>query len=563
MHASLALFTFIFFCSLFAHAEGAAIDSTADSVKSLIEKIPNGHLKSGLRDYANILTHSPYQSDGAVKDSNAGLVSYFVASFEHPKNSCVRDAALPFYTEVAEVLRNKTYQNPDCNSGEFIPDYGCSVRPGIHSQVGKDEFKDLETGWLWKLAMKHAKGDPNSAMFLVGICGHDDANRSYMSFEDSSESALQELQEEIKYLQDEKKNLQTEIAQKMKNVDKNEKAILRLSNQLSNLNTQIAELKSKNSLDRNMSCPEKDTGFYAPGSLGEKADIPDSLKKDISTIQGQDGGANIPAKHYHVYGAAFMACQLIQNGWSKTEATVLQKQAARAYRGVRMCEVVSDRLNTAQELENLFSQFSKQVKKANPEQIAVYAANRVRKNQVTCKFSSTVGEHLPPECQLLDLYDIPPSNLLSGELELTDEQIKDKARAFSKSIDAATLYRDWYMGGEKVLGTQMPCSDIRVWGPSDLMNPNKGFFNRLSRPSGWSDIRYSEASRKLATWDVDFKWTIAQHEVGAQFAGENCKKRGPNEKPLKGICPQGPPGDESPAVSSPKKSEQTKQSGTR
>jgi hypothetical protein len=73
------------------------------------------------------------------------------------------------------------------------------------------------------------------------------------------------------------------------------------------------------------------------------------------------------------------------------------------------------------------------------------------------------------------------------------------------------------------------------------MNPQDSFFGRVAKPGGWSEETYNRASKKLATWDVDFKWTIAQHEAGAKFAAQTCKKRGLKEKPLHGICPEGPP----------------------
>jgi len=89
-------------------------------------------------------------------------------------------------------------------------------------------------------------------------------------------------------------------------------------------------------------------------------------------------------------------------------------------------------------------------------------------------------------------------------------------------------------GGNIVAGQQLPCTDIRLMGPRDLMEPEKGVLSTIFRPKGWAKERYEAATKELATWDVDFEWTVAQHAAGTKFGANACvqypKKNNPFEQ---------------------------------
>lgn len=537
----------------------STVKGTGELVSSLIDKLPNGDTKNGLKEYVALLGYDQYYGDSSVGGANAGISSYFSNRFNDPKNSCVKDAAMSFYADIAKILQSKNSKKNSCTasdasstSTQYIPTnktslsaYGC-VRPQdrakIDSVAGEGDFKDFSPGWVWDLALKHAKGDPNSAMFLIGMCGHDDVGQGNYMYEDKSDQALDKLAEQKKNILDEKFKLDSKVKLLNENYDKNQEEIYSLTQQASNLNMQAKMVAQQKGMQSTMPCPPQSSGFYAPRSLGSSADIPTELKNEIKKTQSEvDGAKNTPAKYYHVYGSALMACQLIQNGIESSKASLLQQQAARFYRGLRMCESTSyANENTEQEFDN--KSWEPELKKYNVKDytsLNILAVSKVQKKELDCSFK----ENVTPEkiCNLVFGLGYLPEMLASGQLEVTTQDIREKLRRRIAAADASLLYKKWYLGGNEIMGKKIPCSDIRVLGPSDLMKPQDGFFTKLYKPEGWSDKRFEQASKKLATWDLDFKWTIAQHKAGADFAGKTCKKRAPGEKPLKGICPQGPP----------------------
>lgn len=532
-------------------ANNSSIGSTNDIAKKILSYFPEGDSKKGLQEYLSILGAEKYiAGDASVGGSNAGMAGYFSARFSDFKNSCVRDAARAFYNDVNTELQAKVPQDAACRNPDGMQNFSnmakfmekitaChSQRAGISSVAGKGPYKDLEPGWLWRLALKHSKGDPNSAMFLIGMCGHDDTAQGLYAYEDKSDSALDSIRQQVEVEKKSKAKLDDQAKELAKNYDINQEKIYALTSQAAAYNQHIKTLQQQKSLQKVMACPAGNSGFYAPESLGVGADIPDQVKKDVQRIQGDIGGAkNIPGKYYHVYGSAFMACQLIQNGISPAKAELVQKQAARLYRGVRMCASNADNITLAKMNRHMLEPLEVKYKTKDPVQLALSSAKAILSSNVKCKEFKTFSS----ECSYLMSLAIPPDMLGTPEFEMTDEMISKKVYAKSASSDAAELYNSWYLGGGTVAGKQIPCSDIRVWGPGDLTDPSKSFFDKLSKPKDWTDERYKSASQKLATWDVDFMWTIAQHEAGAKFAGQACKMRGPNEKPLAGICPAGPP----------------------
>ncbi|WP_277578766.1 hypothetical protein [Bdellovibrio svalbardensis] len=532
----------------------SSLSSTGEAAKKFLSYLPNGETRKGLEEYVSIIGAEKFKGDGSLVMANTGMAAYFTEKFTDPKNSCVRDAARSFYEDVAEQLKSKTPQQPGCiNTGDGVFTEGkgsvysntsacpSAGRANLHSVAGQGPYKNLQPGWLWQLALKHSKGDPNSAMFLIGMCGHDDTSQGTYAYEDSSPQGLDELRQQCLFNKNIKSKLDSEIKDLAKNYDINQEKIYSLSAQSNKYTMEIKALENQKSVQRLMDCPSESSGFYAPQSLGTTADIPAGIKQEVQKIQGDIGGAqNIPAKYYHVYGSAFMACQLIQHGMSLKKTELVQKQAARLYRGIRMCSSTQDFSSEIKTFEAEMAPLSKKYKMTDPVKLALAVAKQIRTGKIKCDGEGGF-EKAPPECGYISNYSIPAYLLTSTEFEISDESIAKKVANRFANADAAALYKKWYFGGGTVAGNKLPCSDIRVWGPSDLLEPTKSFFGKLSKPEGWSNERFKKASQKLATWDVDFKWTIAQHEAGAQFAGQTCKKREPNEKPLAGICPGGPP----------------------
>lgn len=76
---------------------------------------------------------------------------------------------------------------------------------------------------------------------------------------------------------------------------------------------------------------------------------------------------------------------------------------------------------------------------------------------------------------------------------------------------------------------------------------SKGYLEKLTElqkrdcPDNARGAACTEAKRILKTWEVDFRWTEAQHRVGAEFAIQHCKKKPPTSRsgddPSDKTCP--------------------------
>lgn len=537
-------------------AQRSTVRATGDTVTAMIAKLPEGETKKGLEEYVAAMGYDSYKEDNSVSSGNLGMAAYFSKRFSDKKNSCVRDAARGFYGEIAKVLKAKTsagqscgFKGPELNELGVVsePDYGCHSidikRSGILDQVGDGEYKELQPGWVWDLALKHAKGDPNSAMFLIGMCGHDDVNQGTYSFSDSSSAALDLKDEAYKQLLQVKKEEEVELKELKINYDLNVSDIKFQEQSVSLINQKLSALKDSSTLSTLMHCPPQNSGYYAAQSLGKNADIPRALKQEIHSVQTQvDGAQNTAGKYYHVYASAFMACQLVQNGFSPENASRLQQQAARFYRGTRMCEHINRIEDTDAKVTARNEMLMKDLMVDRPEALSVAVVRRAQRSGLAC--NTNPDEKTMAQC--LFLYDLGLSPSMLPLMEISDQEIQAKFEAKKRNVDAAQLYRNWYAGGGRVFGKEIPCSDVRVLGPSDLMKPQESFFAKLFKPSDWSDQRFQRASQKLATWDLDYKWTIAQHKTGAEFAGKHCRPRPEGQGPLAGICPGGPPDGSTP-----------------
>lgn len=191
------------------HKEKSTSNFLEKTARGILNTLPEGATKNGLTEYFEVIGANRYYNDNSAFMENVGISAYFARRFSDPMNSCVRDAALNFYKEVALRTKSDFLSSQDCaeppkkSSYVLTPDYGCSTseRAGIQSVAGEGQYKKFPPGWLWDLALKHAKGDPNSAMFLIGMCGHDDVNQGTYLYDDYSERALDTLRKkDLKFL---------------------------------------------------------------------------------------------------------------------------------------------------------------------------------------------------------------------------------------------------------------------------------------------------------------------------------------------------------------------------
>jgi hypothetical protein len=441
-----------------------------------------------------------------------------------------------FYRDVSislNSLNQKQTQNGMHSSGyssssnpRFNYGYWSSDNLNIDSKVGDQNTKDLKPGWLWGLAMKHSGGNSSIAMDLIGMCGHDDTAQSNFAYKDSSDEAMLEISDRIKILKERKQILEKQIKQSAKDSKIDTREFIGLTRDFSRLTSQIKKLEKETFLKREMPCPPGGSAFYSPGGLGAEADISDDLKQKIKKIQNPKGAVRIPAKHYHVYGSAFMACKLINDGMGPDKAVLIQKQAARMYRGIRMCSSSNELEESSEALKKIFEA---DLKSTNSEPADIIL-RKLNANNFTGDCKDLKGEQYEFCNSVIEAFgDV--SIDFRGNQELARNKIKGRLAR----IDAAELYKAWYVGGYKILGAQVPCTDVRLGGPRNLMDANNSVSFVGARPSGWSKEKYDLATKVLATWDVDFEWTVAQHEAGSKFAAKNCK---PNSgaDPMEVMC---------------------------
>lgn len=563
----------------------STLGQTSTLLATIIDKIPDKNLQNGLREYVKIVNPKAYHGD-SVGGSNSGLVQYFSKRFQ--ENACVRDAAKNFYADVATKMKKMNLCDQSRNessaeisklesqlaketdskiksdikmqlkylSKENKPEpvnetYGCySNRPSLLDRVGVGEKSYLDEGWLMRLALKHSNGNPEAALELIGMCGHDDVSQGHYTYFDDSDAAKSELSAQTSKLKGQKKNADEELKESFKKFNTDQESVYLKSMNASMITKQLEFNKMQTGLDRQMNCPPQNSDFYLSGSMSSTADISSSLKQKITDIQGKGNSGkeiSIPSKHYHVYASAFLGCKMVRNGMTQEQAVVVQKQAARLYRGIRMCQAANEsNSDSSKEFfkKELGVDFNET---AQIENKVLSILNEKNSGKFECKSKKKItygmGMMVPGGSQKItasqtedDSIDTSKCKILKyfGISKLTQDEssvAKSKILNSLQRDDVAVLYRNWYFGGSKILGKDIPCTDLRYKGPTDLMKPNESILGKVFKPSGWSTERYEAASKRLATWDVDFEWTIAQHEAGSKYGAQICDPKNNQQRP--------------------------------
>lgn len=485
-------------------------------VANIPSAILSGEEKEAFTEYLRLLGGDRYGNDFEIGSSNRGLEAYFQDLWGSSDrvgnlNQCFRDRALGFYADVSLHLKgvNKT-SGPKEGEGLWEEVKEGARRPSLFSKAGEGDKAHLQSGWLWKTALKHSNGNADAALHLIGFCGHDDLIAGSFLYTDASEAAKEELRTKLARMEGLRNELEEKKRAALQHPDPS-RVIDKASLELSDVLGELKYLRSATTVQRAFRCPHMFSDFFLPGGLGAEVDISNDLKAKINRTQNPDGHLKIPAKHYHIYGSALMVCRLIANGFDPEKAIKVQKQAARFYRGARICEASNKLLGNKAKIDKAVAPLLKEGK----------------------TMEEAVWEVLQDDDDLaLGLFGNATLAVLEDR-ELARRKIKNTL----VRMDAAQLYRLWYVGaGEVLTGDRLWCSDVRLGGPKDLLDVNNSLLSWFQRPKGWSKERYDAAAKHLATWDVDFEWTIAEHEAGAKFAAESCKKKSPGENPFQTLC---------------------------
>lgn len=474
---------------------------------------PTKNLEKGLKSYLKIIGLTGYQN--SIEDRNVGISGYF--SDKYANSKCYHKVVDNFYQDIAKY-DDKFYRD--------IKNEPLGGRPSLNSSSSKGKSKFLKEGWLWDLALKHSGGNKNLAMEIIGICGHDDAMQGSISRESNSEKAKVIRRKEI----ERKEKLIKNLKEKLNNDPTMSNARYSAArNRIEREEGALGKLKNSDKYYEKLTCPNRFSRMYLPHSLGSGVGISDEFKKKLVKIQAPTKGAKVlPAKQYHVYGSAFMACKLVQDGVSKSLVPKIQTTAARGYRGIRICEKVTKDLDKRDQLVELYEANKGDYMKVYKPRLT---RRGVRKKPTTYPsletfYSTKLNEYLDGKacvsdktrvCYLFD--DIGISNNLSKA------EAKKKLKNYIDTLNTSYLYSEWYVGPGEMVGFRAGCSDVRLFGPRSLKvkkrKKGRGIGVNKCIP-GFSNKACESAKAKLETWDVDFEWTANQHRAGSEFSSDKC-----------------------------------------
>ena len=310
-----------------------------------LSQVPGGaKLKALIDDYEDVLGTGRYNSVN-IGGSNEGI-SKFIERKRNEDFSLLTDAA-KFYGEIAAIDKQRRLL---LDKAAFEVPLG--YRPSLADRAGDERSKHLYPGWLWDTAMRHAKGDPNRAMLLIGVCGHDDVAQGIpmVDYNDKEKqrqiraAKTQSLLAEQASLADLIQQAENDPSSLGLNSRRRDRVLPELRNAL--ILAEIGAIASAQNSENGGApymCPNRDSALYLPESLGKGVKLPKALEEKITWeqarqdyVKGLRRGESLPGKSYHVYGGALVTCEMIGRGYSPQLVKYLQGWIAWAYRTQRM-----------------------------------------------------------------------------------------------------------------------------------------------------------------------------------------------------------------------------------
>jgi hypothetical protein len=190
----------------------------------------------------------------------------------------------------------------------------------------------------------------------------------------------------------------------------------------------------------------------------------------------------LPAKYYHVYGSAFVACEMIARGHSPALVKPLQEALGWYYRAYWL-ETVADKCSG----RDSDSDFPTTPKRVNGWLNTLAEVHSLGQRQ---------------SCSSADLVDAFNDGDVGAEPEACDRP----------TADAVFLLRKWSVLGKPgaAFGSLVP-------------NLGSASYEAKDQPASWTQERFQLARAKVKSIESDFAWTMAQHRLGAEFAATHCK----------------------------------------
>jgi hypothetical protein len=505
-------------------------NEAANSIKGILEKIPGAAGTSCLvNDFLDIVNGDEYNHSLDTQIANYGLVAHFKRAAD--ANPELAEHAHAFYQHVHEMAGEENFQ-----SGAN------DTRPYLLEEAGDANNEKLPAGWAWNLALKDSGGDPNLAMQLIGLCGHDDTQNGMIPAGLRNPEELNGMRNSItEQTRFALAAVDAKIAAPMSSVSgdmctvqvkdigasslsfllgfdyvrfssfENYSATLSAAGTCSDPATltlaheklqaylkeglELTAFKFTSEAER---CPSASTatGFYLPKSLGANADISASSKKRLVNsiynpkLRNCKGGSCLPAKYYHVYGAAAVACEMIARGHNPRIVTELAAASGWAYRVMWLTSLIQEKcpseVNTAPARKENIESWSVTLN----DVLHIGARKSCDVDTVEAPF---------PAAPLADAYANPQT-----------------------MCDAAALLRHETVSGNlgQSLGaiyTNIPAGKLFMQGTD---SPS---YNDSHLAKAWGAKRLSSARQAVESIKADFAWTREQHRIGAKFAATVCK----------------------------------------
>jgi hypothetical protein len=449
-----------------------------------------------VKQFVALINPDGYNSASQVGKTNKGVRDYFKSIVSN--KSCFAALGARFY-------------------GEESLHYLGRRKLGAESQNGA----------AWKLAKKYAMGDENLAMALLGACGHDDLAESSRELE--LRYCVSDQPDDLKLLLN------------------------------SGANRCIDSSWREVSLP--FDCPISGQTFYLPGGL-EGVELSSDFKSKLAAgyasdiSPGKEGAADgskaIPHKYYHVYGAGYFTCSLIQNGLPPKKATEIVKENALLYRAVRVCERTSKNLSNYNDLLKYIGEkpldfsknpkdFSEQWNRASAK-VSTFLREQVHKGNYDVLSSYGINGNWvrsnEDKAILLEKFNRYPGIVLAGYLTgmqkepYSDEKILsllklnygENAPILNKMLSGlrdstSSLKLLGNLGGMIGINKAKELKELAPCIQNSLLNYSIGHQYHCE---GFSDC--STAQAKLKTYATDFLQTAEYHKMGADFAAKHCSR---------------------------------------
>jgi hypothetical protein len=502
--------------------ETGMMKSSDTWVRRFAKALPDSGLKHGLNRYMEIVIGKSILLDGAAAGSNGGIAEFNTNQIR--ENPCFAKLTEAFYADI-----NKQDE-------EIFPkDVDWSVakkwRSTLEDSPEYSELPKLKPGWLFEKALKYSAGDPNLAMKLISICGHDDKEQGVLSYASTNPVSLDDTNRR-KYL--------AAIDYRMHSFE----LILKKGLGTPVIEKYVSDIKAyKEKLlkgdvtinqSRSVKCPISHSTFYQSKALDPSVDLPEEYKDRIAAIQAPTKGREvIPSKNYHFMAAASMACELVEKGVSPKMASVIQKMAAWGYRTVRMNSILKNDLNYIHEIEEIYEKEIEDKKFQREKSTRTARRTKIKKTSVLSFDEWLLRIKNPFKQDDYRYWSIPVfSNL-------------EDVKKWKVKYDAAKVLDHLTVGG-KVAGLSLPHTNISLSFSGDPVVKHLSYesrkdksshrIKRKNNPMNWEKKRFDEAKLKAMTYLVDWDWTVKQHEIGASFGANNCKKRPIEVKPDDSAC---------------------------